>query len=319
MQHSDYVELTSTRLNPHVDPALTVWGWEVPVYLFMGGLVAGLLFLYSVVVLLRREERYPTVAKTVPLLATPLLGIGLFFLFLDLEFKAHVFRFYTSFQFYSPMSWGSWILLVVFGVGGVQFLYTLAELEPFRKTAIGKWSVWGLFKKISGNTRRKLAWWTLILGIALGIYTGLLLASLTARPMWNSALVGPMFLISGLSAGTALTMLLARARAERDILVRFDLLLVFMELAVILMWVGAMAHGSEAGLEAAHQILGGAYTAVFWSLVVVAGLIVPAVLEVQSLRGKWPHTVVAPALILVGGLVLRLVMVQAGQSFGYGA
>lgn len=319
MQHSEYVEITSTRMNPHVDPALTVWGWEVPVYLFMGGLVAGLLFLYSVVVLLRREERYPTVAKIVPLLATPLLGIGLFFLFLDLEFKWHVFRFYTSFQFYSPMSWGSWILLVVFGIGGVQFLYTLAEMEAFRKTAIGKWSIWDLFKKIPDSVRRKLAWWTLVLGIALGIYTGLLLASLTARPMWNSALVGPMFLISGLSAGTALTMLMARARAERGILVRFDLLLVFMELAVILMWVGAMAHGSEAGLEAARQILGGPYTAVFWSLVVVAGLIVPAILEVQSLRGKWPHTVVAPALILVGGLVLRLVMVQAGQSFGYGA
>jgi formate-dependent nitrite reductase membrane component NrfD len=319
MQHSEYVETVSTRMNPHLDPALHVWGWEVPLYLFMGGLVAGLLFLYSVVVLLRREERYPTVAKIVPLLATPLLGLGLFFLFLDLEFKWHVFRFYTSFQFYSPMSWGSWILLVVFGVGGVQFLYTLAEMESFRKTAIGKWGIWKFFRDIPGSFRRRLAWWTLVLGIALGIYTGLLLASLSARPMWNSALVGPMFLISGLSTGTAFTMLMARAKRERDILVRFDLLLVFLELAVILMWIGALAHGSAAGLEASRQLLGGPYSAVFWSLVVVAGLIVPAILEVQSLRGRWAHTAVAPALILLGGLVLRLVLVQAGQSFGYGA
>lgn len=319
MQNSDYVEIVSTRMNPHVDPALQVWGWEVPVYLFMGGLVAGLMFLYSVVVLLKREQRYPTVAKVVPLVATPLLGLGLFFLFLDLEFKAHVLRFYTSFQFSSPMSWGSWILLIVFAVGGVQFLYTLAELKTFRNSRIGKWKLWNLIAKTPEKLRRRLAWWSLVLAIALGIYTGLLLASLTARPMWNSALIGPVFLVSGLSTGTALTMLMARAKAERKILLRFDLVLVFMELALILMWIGAMAHGSATGLQASEQILGGPYTAVFWSLVVVAGLIVPAILEVQSLRGRWPHTVVAPALILVGGLVLRLVLVQAGQSFGYGA
>ena len=47
----------------------------------------------------------------------------------------------------------------------------------------------------------------LVLGIALGTYTGILLSTLSARPVWNSALLGPLFLISGFSTGAALMML----------------------------------------------------------------------------------------------------------------
>ena len=35
------LEFLTTRHNPMVDPALHVWGWEIPVYLFLGGWVAG--------------------------------------------------------------------------------------------------------------------------------------------------------------------------------------------------------------------------------------------------------------------------------------
>ena len=39
------IELTTTRANHLVDPALHVWGWEIPVYLFLGGLVAGMMII----------------------------------------------------------------------------------------------------------------------------------------------------------------------------------------------------------------------------------------------------------------------------------
>ena len=319
MQNSVYVESTSTRLNPHVDPGLHVWGWEVPLDLFLGGVVAGLLVLYSVTVLLRAEKRYPTVVKAAPLLAVPLLGLGLLFLFLDLAYKLHAFRFYTTFQLSAPMSWGSWIIMMTMIVGGIQFLYTLAEMEVFRKSAIGKWSIWNWFQGISSNVRRQMAWFSLFLGVGLGTYTGLLLASSTARPLWNSGLVAPIFMVSGLATGTAILLLLTRIKAERKALVRFVVICIALELLLIAMWIGDLTHGNLQALQASELMLGGAYTAVFWSLAVIAGLLVPVILEVQFLRGRWAHTAVAPALILVGGLVLRLVLVQAGQSLGYGA
>ena len=36
-------EFTTTRHNHLIDPALHIWGWEIPVYLFLGGMVAGMM------------------------------------------------------------------------------------------------------------------------------------------------------------------------------------------------------------------------------------------------------------------------------------
>ena len=37
------LEITSTRDNAHVDPILTVWEWHIPLYLFVGGMIAGMM------------------------------------------------------------------------------------------------------------------------------------------------------------------------------------------------------------------------------------------------------------------------------------
>ncbi|MEZ4762683.1 MAG: NrfD/PsrC family molybdoenzyme membrane anchor subunit [Calditrichia bacterium] len=108
------VTITSGRNMAHIDPHLTIWGWEIPVYLFLGGLVAGILFFSATLYLLGKEKEYPTIVRFTPILAPVLLGLGLFALFLDLEYKLHVFRFYTNLNLSSPMSWGSWTLAVQF-------------------------------------------------------------------------------------------------------------------------------------------------------------------------------------------------------------
>ena len=64
---------------------------------------------------------------------------------------------------------------------------------------------------------------------------------------------------------------------------------------------------------AAALVLGGPYTAAFWSLVVFVGLVVPLLLELASLRLAWPTHLVAPVLVLVGGIALRFILVDAGQ------
>ena len=67
-------------------------------------------------------------------------------------------------------------------------------------------------------------------------------------------------------------------------------------------------------IEAAELFLGGPYTAVFWSFVVIMGLAVPLFSEMLELRGfKIPHQVPA-LLVLMGGFILRLIIVDAGQT-----
>lgn len=320
MQQSNFIELTTTRVNPHIDPALHIWGWEVPVYLFLGGLAAGILILSSYAVLARRKKELSTSATWLPLAVVPMLVIGLTALFLDLEYKLHVFRFYTTFQVTAPMSWGSWILGLVFVTSGLATLYALFQVAWFQTSRFAKIGLLVKLRDFVGRHERGLASWNLGLGIALGIYTGILLSAFSARPLWNSSVLGLLFLASGLSSGAAFAALVAARRgaaadpAEHLFLVRFDLICIVAEAGLIGLWIIGLLTGTEAGREAATLILGGPYTAAFWSLVVAVGLVVPAVLEVMALRSRWNTHLVAPVLVLVGGIALRFILVDAGQA-----
>ena len=123
-------EVLSNKLNPQVLPHLEIWAWEVPIYLFLGGLAGGLLVITGGMLLLQKgglfgkksEEReaFSGMLQIGSILAPVLLGLGMFFLFLDLEYKFHVWRFYTAFVWTSPMSWGSWMLIIFFPLATLQ-------------------------------------------------------------------------------------------------------------------------------------------------------------------------------------------------------
>jgi formate-dependent nitrite reductase membrane component NrfD len=49
-------------------------------------------------------------------------------------------------------------------------------------------------------------------------------------------------------------------------------------------------------------------------MVVFGGLLVPAGLEALSLQKRAVHSRITPALVLLGGLLLRFVIVYAGQD-----
>ena len=74
--------------------------------------------------------------------------------------------------------------------------------------------------------REQLVKWigvlNMLLGGLLGVYTGILLSALGARPLWNSALLGPLFLVSGLSTAAALVHMIAGDRSERELLAKAD-------------------------------------------------------------------------------------------------
>jgi hypothetical protein len=51
--------IVSGRLNYKIDPMLHIWGWEIPLYLFLGGLAAGVLFFAAFYYLQGKEKEYP--------------------------------------------------------------------------------------------------------------------------------------------------------------------------------------------------------------------------------------------------------------------
>jgi protein NrfD len=314
-------ELERYRNNAAVDPQLHVWGWEIPVYLFLGGVAAGIMILAAAAALRAGKEPLSKWSRWLPFAAPVLISVGMGALFLDLAFKAHVYRFYFALKPLSPMSWGSWILIAIYpstlllGLGllagpDVEWLTGRQWIKRLRLpgvlSALCSWAA---------ERRRTLAWANVVLGVGLGAYTGLLLGTLAARPAWNSTLLAPLFLTSGLSTGAAFMMLLPLRETEHDQLRRWDVWAIGAELLLLGLFLLSLGvSGGAPGAAAMDLFTGGKFTAAFWSLVVGAGLLVPLALELlESRRGLRP-TVMAPALILVGGLSLRWIIVLAGQS-----
>jgi protein NrfD len=194
-------ELTSTRANPLVDPSLHVWGWPIPVYLFLGGLVAGMMVLAGTFLLGGRSRRADCVCFALPGLGLVLLSLGMGALFVDLEHKLFVWRLYTTFQPASPMSWGAWILVLVYPALLANLVLRVPAWLRRALPALGAWA--DRMAAIPG-AERAVGGINLALGVLLGIYTGVLLSALGARPLWNSAALGPLFLSSGLSSAAAL-------------------------------------------------------------------------------------------------------------------
>lgn len=304
----------SGRNIPNIDPYLHIWHWQIPVYLFLGGLAAGIIFFASLYTILGKEKEMPTTIKWAMFLVPVALVLGLFALFLDLKHQWYFWRLYLTFRIESPMSWGAWILMLITPLSMMWVSSYIKELFPkwdWKFEILNKW------EKLIIKYRKALAWTMLISAVILGIYTGILLSAFNARPLWNTAILGPLFLVSGLSTGAATIMWMSKSHFERNLMSKIDLILIGIELFFIVhMFMGFLA-STAVQINAAELFLGGEFTVQFWVYVVILGLVVPAVLEILELRGYKIPVAIPAALILFGGLMFRFIMVEAGQITRY--
>ncbi len=303
-------ELVLTRHNDLIDPSLHIWAWQIPVYLFLGGLVAGMMIIVGASLLRGRHRTDSCVCSVLPATGLVLLSLGMLALFLDLEHKAYVWRLYTTFRVTSPMSWGSWILVAVYPTLAASAVVRLPDWAPARASWLEELS------RGVGRRRRLLASLAvadIVLGIMLGIYTGILLSAFGARPLWNSAVLGLLFLFSGLSSAAALVHMIARRADERELLAKTDNVFLALELVILGLFLIGLMTATRAHVDAARLLLGGPFTAVFWVFVVALGIVIPLILQSLAVSHRVRHNPLVPVLVLAGGLALRFVVVYAGQ------
>ncbi len=311
-------EITITRHNHLIDPTMHVWGWEIPLYLFLGGLVAGIM-IFTGVRMLRRGDEEPSVALSLlPWMAPVAISVGMFFLWLDLEHPFNAWRFYMAFKVTSPMSWGAWILLGIYPVSILLAWVTTPEsFKASVRERVGAVPLVGRIDAWAEENVRLLGGLNIVMGAALGIYTGVLLGTMAARPLWNSALLGPLFLVSGLSTGAAFMLLFGLSDRERVFFGRADMALIAAELAILALWMIGLATGGSPSQGAVAMLFGGPYTTAFWTLVVALGLLAPLFGEWMELKhGAVPGKGTA-VLVLLGGFALRWILVFAGQASGW--
>jgi formate-dependent nitrite reductase membrane component NrfD len=287
-----------------------LWEWWILGYFFFGGIAGGS---YALGTLLRfagdpRDEsaaRLAFITSFIALLPCPL------FLTLDLGVP---FRFWhmlvdaspgggLAFRPDSPMSLGSWALLVFGLFSFVSFLGAIAEVGWFRATS-------AIARVLRGGVG--LVWSAIgtVFGLFICAYTGVLLA-VSNQAVWSDAgwALGGMFVASALAGSAALLLLLARTRREvdPDTAVRLeaaDRYFVILETLLIVVFLITLAIAGTIG-----KVLG--VWIVLW-LVVIIGLAVPIVMLRWDAARRWPP-VAAPILALLGVLALRALVIFSAQ------
>lgn len=300
----------SGRNLPHIDPHLGIWEFPIALYLFLGGLAAGILIFASIAVLLNKEDKLPATARWAPLTVPLFLSVGLIALVFDLSHKLYVWQLYLTIRLESPMSWGAWVLLIV---TPLSFLWAFADLRVLFPKIDWKYSILYKIEELILKYRKVIAIILIPLCIILGIYTGILLSAFNARPLWNNAILGPLFLVSGLSTGAAAIILFAKSKYERHLFSKIDIALIIIEVGLIIHLIMGYYAGNEMQVEAVQILVGGSLTTMFFGFLIVLGLLFPLVLEVFELMGFKVPVVIPALLILIGGLVFRILMVEAGQ------
>lgn len=305
------------------------WGILIVNYLYLGGLSAGLFFVSALAAWLqdRDEAAYSRIARYGALMAPWPVALGSTLLIFDLGNWYRFYILFLHFRWQSPMSIGSW-LLVLFNL--IALVYFWAWLPDETKTVVVarlKLPA-ALLQDISG-WRRRLAGIGLPLSAGVAIYTGVLLGAVQARPFWNTNLVAQMFLFSALSTGCAALIVAMSVNPKRldftqlRFLYSLDVCLISLEFFIVLPYI---IHGElsvQAVRDALDLILGGPFTVAFWLLFLGLGLLAPLALELWELAPTFTSgaplhhnrrlSAATGVLVLIGGYVLRYVFVYAGQ------
>jgi len=299
------------------------WGQLVVFYLFLAGMSAGT-FVSSVFAAYADPERYKNIVRMGSYLSPIPVSIGCALLLLDLGRPFHFYNLYLTVQWTSPMSIGSWLLAIFIMIASIRAYTFFPE----------SWKIVKLPFEKKIQTATGLIGLPIALGV--GIYTGILLGAIPARPFWNTPLFAELFLFSALSTGVATLLLICSLNPmrsptnikghEHKFLLSFDIVLISIEIFII---IPIILHSQLSTLsirESIHVILGGPYTLLFWVGTVLFGLLIPLAIELfelypvfrKKMHRDWSPVlgVVSSVLIITGGFLLRYVVTFGGQMTG---
>jgi formate-dependent nitrite reductase membrane component NrfD len=290
------------------------WEWWIVFYFFFGGIAGGAYFTSAVIELVGGPEDRP-IARMGYYIAFPLSIICAILLILDLgrpERFWHMMVYSKSLLPWpvwdSPISVGSYALLLFSVFAFLSFVDALIE------TGRLPWAP--LREKYSGTPRLVYSVIGAIFGFFLAAYTGVLLTT-THLPVWaTNPLLGALFLASGASTGMA-AIALGLILSKTDVgaswakLKQADNVALILEIVLLIAFVALL--GTAAGF-----LLRGLSGILLIGGVFIIGLLVPLVIQFRSgfqgIKSPANMTLLVALLILIGGFLMRTVIVMGGQG-----
>lgn len=279
------------------------WTWQVPLYLWLGGIGAGSHLISTVASLSGHEDRALMSASRYVTLLTMILSPIL--LIWDLGRPERFLNMLRILKLRSPMSTGSWSLSVFGSMSGAIATRQAAEDGLLGEDNL---AVRAAKRFIPDKVLSVLG---LPIAMYIGAYTGILLIA-TSVPMWarNWMLMGPTFLSSGLSnALSAMTLILNLTRSGEEkthrILHRAEKATLVIEAALVAASLARMGRWGKPlfSKKLAPTFVGGT---------LIGGILVPFALHFSGEHSR-KKSILSAVLVLIGGLLFRFDMVRGGK------
>lgn len=283
-----------------------VWGLPHVFAVFLIVAASGALNVASVASVFGKVE-YKPLAPLSGVVAVAVMAGGLAILAADLGRPDRLIVALTHFNFKSIFALNMFLYSGFFAIVAV-YLWFMMERR---------------MNRFSGMAGLAAFLWRLILTTG----TGSIFGFLVAREAYDSALLGPTFVIYSFSYGTAIFLIAALGALRWDgrvlddaLTARLGRLLGIFTAASLYMT--AVFHLTKLyvtryhGVEAFILAEGGVYTALFWGGQVVLGGIVPlALLYSPRTGGKRNAILAASVLVVLGGLAQMYVTIVGAQAF----
>ena len=226
---------------------------------------------------------------------------------------------FAAFYPLSPMSLGSWILVIWTLVA--MALIVLWYAEGAAKSGEQRGGLLGWVARVLRPLVPViciLRWIGFVFAILIMTYTGVVL-SVSSRALWSATLLVPaLFVTSATATGVAALIAavkLAKGHGSVSATARLNkalAVLIIVQLVVLAAFLVWLAIAGEAA-----ALVSGVLGLIFWVGVVALGLVAPLLLQFRALKGaaeeKGAAVLVSPILVLLGGFVLRAVVVIGGQ------
>ncbi len=278
------------------------WGTIIAAYLFLAGVSAGAFLTAVNAPSLWPQGKWSSLTKGGVFLAIPTMAIGLLLLVIDAEAGLHApWRFiYLFLNFPGSMMTNGTIIISAFMLVLLACGWLLWQKKPLPRALV-----------TAGN----------LLAVGTAVYTGLLIGVVNTVPLWNTALLPVLFLVSALSAGMAAAVITGMVLdknlvAELHAMKKIHFWLLISELVLIFFLLYVTGTASDTARLSVGLLLSGKYAFLFWAGLIVIGLFVPLLIEWREIgnaehKGNASLTFLTEGMVLTGGFVLRFLVLAA--------
>lgn len=305
------------------------WPWTIAMYLFLAGLSSGSIIV-ALLVRWNRHERdnssiWDAMVKSGAMVAPFSILLGLFILVVDLGKPLSFYWLLVRYNFLSVMTLGV-LFLCVYTPTVIVFMLLVFERNILKSRFFFWLEGFINFVKSFHSYAHLIEYFLFFTALCVGAYTGFLLSSLYAIPMWNNPILPILFLTSGISAGIATNIIVGLLFFKSTInqesikyLLVLDLRVLLTEFPLIgMLFVGMAYAGGESLIAAKEALSTGGWALVFWVGVVGMGLFVPLIIVFTALQNhvyRVGYIVLNSVVVILGVLMMRYYIIYAGQIY----